>query len=247
MYCNNCGLKGHVFRSCQDPVVSCGVILVRDNAEVLMIRRKDSMSFTELLRGKYAPDDHDYIRALVENTTQSEQAALRSLPFDTLWGKLWGHGVDHHSNEYASAKERFETQDIAGLIEKYPSPYAEPEWGFPKGRRIRCETDIDCARREFHEETNIPPEAYTLHKNLTLCETFRGTNGIMYRHLYFVATVRDATKIQLDQKFTAMQRREISAIAWKSLNECDSLTRPHYTERAPMLQDLRSILPNLPA
>lgn len=43
MYCNNCGLKGHVFRDCKDPIVSCGIILLLEDL-VLMIRRKDSMS-----------------------------------------------------------------------------------------------------------------------------------------------------------------------------------------------------------
>lgn len=31
--------------------------------------------------------------------TQTEQALIRSQPFDALWAKLWGHGVEHHQNE----------------------------------------------------------------------------------------------------------------------------------------------------
>jgi hypothetical protein len=64
-------------------------------------------------------------------------------------------------------------------------------------------------------------------KNIMLSETFRGTNDIMYKHVYFLATLKDASKAQLDQKLTAMQRREISGIAWKTLRECQALTRPH--------------------
>ena len=29
----------------------------------------------------------------------------------------------------------------------------KPEWGFPKGRRNYQENDIDCATREWEEET----------------------------------------------------------------------------------------------
>lgn len=249
MYCNNCGLKGHVFRSCQDPIVSCGVILVRgtlpmdpEQAQLLMIRRKDSMSYTEFLRGKYSPEHPEYLHTLLENMTQGEQWSIRTQPFDTLWVKLWGHGVEHHLNEYPHAKERFESLDLDTLLDAHPSVYAEPEWGFPKGRRIRCETDLTCATREFFEETNIPREAYTILDNLLLAETFRGTNDVMYKHIYFLATLRDASKIQLDQKFTAMQRREISAIGWKCLKECEFLTRPHYTGRPALMENLRTIL-----
>ena len=251
MYCNNCGLRGHVFRDCQDPVVSCGIVLVRGGrnlpmdprgAEVLMIRRKDSMSYTEFLRGKYHPDNSDYLHSLLENMTQGEQELIRNNPFDSLWAKLWGYGVDHHSNEYPHAKQRFESQPISTLLDAHPTPYAESEWGFPKGRRIRCESDVECAIREFYEETNIPRDAYVILKNVLLSETFRGTNGIMYKHIYYVALITDESKIQIEQKFTAMQRREISAIAWKSLTECRALTRPHFTERIPMLETLTSIL-----
>lgn len=251
MYCNNCGLRGHVFRDCQDPIVSYGVVLVRggqnlpmnpETAQVLMIRRKDSMSYTEFMRGKYRSSEPAYLHSLLENMTQGEQALIRSQPFDTLWGKLWGYGVEHHYNEYPYAKQQFESHDIPTILDAHATPYTESEWGFPKGRRIRCETDFDCATREFLEETNIPREAYTVLKNILLSETFRGTNGIMYRHIYYLAVVRDPDMIQLDQKFTAMQRREISAIAWKSLGECRTLTRPHYTERDSMLDSLQSIL-----
>lgn len=207
-----------------------------------MIRRKDSMSYTEFLRGKYHPEDTGYLHSLLENMTQMEQDLIRTHPFDTLWSKLWGYGVDHHSNEYPHSKQRFESQSIAALLDAHPTPYVESEWGFPKGRRIRCESDVECAIREFYEETNIPRDAYILLKNVLLTETFRGTNGIMYKHIYYVALITDESKIQLDQKFTPMQRREISAIAWKSLDACRALTRPHFTERLPMLDTLESIL-----
>ena len=35
-----------------------------------------------------------------------------------------------------------------------------------------------------------------------------------------------------------MQRREISAIGWKTLSDCMALTRPQYTERLQLLNEL---------
>ena len=251
MYCNNCGLRGHVFRDCADPVVSCGIVLVRGSpnlpmdpaqCSVLMVRRKDSMSFTEFLRGKYSTHPAEYLGTLLSNMTQSEQHMIRTQQFDTLWVRLWGHGVEHHYNEYPYARQQYDQLDISALLDAHPTIYHEPEWGFPKGRRIRCETDIECATREFFEETNIPREAYAILKGVVISETFRGTNGVMYKHIYDVAIVRDELQIQLEQKFTAMQRREISAIAWKSLAECTTLTRPHYVDRERVLTELQDLL-----
>jgi|688.fasta_scaffold00940_14 8-oxo-dGTP pyrophosphatase MutT (NUDIX family) len=209
---------------------------------ILMIRRKDSMSFTEFLRGKYSTHPPEYLGVLLSNMTQPEQQMIRTQPFDTLWTRLWGYGVEHHYNEYPQARQQFDMLDINALLETYPSIYTEPEWGFPKGRRVRCETDIECATREFFEETNIPRDSYAILKGVVVSETFRGTNGVMYKHIYHVAIVTDASKIQLDQKFTTMQRREISAISWKSLEECSQLSRPHYVDRARILSELKDIL-----
>jgi hypothetical protein len=39
-----------------------------------------------------------------------------------------------------------------------------------------------------------------------------------------------------------MQRREISAIAWKTLLQAKQLVRPHHVERIGMLERLASIL-----
>jgi 8-oxo-dGTP pyrophosphatase MutT (NUDIX family) len=200
------------------------------------------MSFTEFLRGKYSTHPPEYLGVLLSNMTQPEQQMIRTQPFDTLWTRLWGYGVEHHYNEYPQARHQFEMLDINALLDTYPSIYTEPEWGFPKGRRVRCETDIECATREFFEETNIPRDSYAILKGVVVSETFRGTNGVMYKHIYHVAIVTDASKIQLDQKFTTMQRREISAISWKSLEECSQLSRPHYVDRARILSELKDIL-----
>ena len=248
MYCNNCGGKGHLFRTCKDPVLSCGILLIDTptlpinpaGARVLMIRRKDSMSFAEFLRGRYDPHDRPYVATLVQNMTLKEQALVASEPFEALWKLLWGD--DRTSPDFAPSRDRFNALDRKSLMREHLSEYTEPEWGFPKGRRMRGETDLACAVREFHEETNIPREAYVVLKNMILEETFTGLNNVRYRHLYFVALLRVPELVNLTQKFTAMQRREISGIAWKTFEEADALIRPHHVERRPMLDQLKSIL-----
>lgn len=248
MYCNNCGGRGHLFRTCRDPVLSCGVLLmdrpalpIRDeDVRVLMVRRKDSMSFAEFMRGKYDPENIPYVSTLVQNMTVKEQSLLVCESFDTLWRQLWGD--DRSSPDYAQSQEKFSTLDRFELMRKNLSVYTEPEWGFPKGRRMRGETDLACAIREFTEETNVPRESYTILKNIVLDETFTGLNGVRYRHVYFVALLKHPELVNLTQRFTPMQRREISGIGWKTFPEAHALVRPHHVERKQMLEQLRDIL-----
>jgi 8-oxo-dGTP pyrophosphatase MutT (NUDIX family) len=250
MYCNNCGESGHVFRSCPSPVISCGILFIRGTYEplvlpadprtigVLMVRRKDSMSYMEFVRGKYELHDIEYLKKQLQNMTVAEQQLIVNEQFETLWTKLWGNGRDLDSPEYEMAKHKFESLDRKLLVALVPSKFVEPEWGFPKGRRMRGETDIQCAEREFFEETNIPKESYAIRQDMTFSETFTGTNGVRYKHVYFVATMKDSKIMNLKQKFTPNQRREISSIGWKSLAECKNITRPHYVERKKMITEL---------
>lgn len=248
MFCNNCGGKGHLFRTCRDPVLSCGILLIdkpklpvsASDTRILMIRRKDSMSFAEFMRGKYEVEDLDYIGRLFKNMTLVEQCLITCSPFDTAWKHLWGD--DRSSSEYAISKEKFESLDRLQLMTNNLSCYTEPEWGFPKGRRMRGETDLDCSIREFNEETNIPREAYIVLKNMVLEETFMGLNGIRYKHIYFVALLKEPNLVNLQQRMTPMQRREISGIGWKTFNEALSLIRPHHVQRETMLNQLQSVI-----
>lgn len=250
MYCNNCGESGHVFRSCPSPVISCGILFIRGTYEplalpadpktigILMVRRKDSMSYMEFVRGKYELHDMEYLKKQIQNMTIQEQQSIVNESFETLWTRLWGNSRDMDTPEFELAKQKFESLDRKALITAVPSKFSEPEWGFPKGRRMRGETDVQCAEREFFEETNIPKEAYEIVPNLTFSETFTGTNNVRYKHIYFVAIMKDSKIMNLKQKFTSNQRREISSIGWKSLTECKHVTRPHYVERKKMISEL---------
>ena len=248
MYCNNCGRRGHVFKSCNDPIISYGLILidkpmlpVKDPFKILMVRRKDSMAYTEFLRGKYDLDNIDYIKTLLSNMTESEHQNLKTLDFNELWTLHWGVGRDHHSKEFEISKEKFTNLNMAELSEGIRG-YQEPEWGFPKGRRAPRESDIECAIREFSEETNICRDSYIICKNLLLSETFLGTNAILYKHEYFVAVLRNPESIDLEQALTIMQKKEVSAIEWKTTSECKILTRPHYIQRSNLLESFEKII-----
>ena len=250
MYCNNCGERGHVFKSCSEPIMSCGLILLDKpslpvepkTVRMLMVRRKDSMAYTEFLRGKYATDDIDYIKKLLSNMTLLEHARLAGGTFDDLWTSHWGEERGHHSQEYDSSKERFNSINICEIVKTVESGFSESEWGFPKGRRRHREADINCAIREFGEETNIPQSSYILCKNLILQETFHGTNGVMYKHVYFICVLRKGVILDLTQTMTSAQKCEVSAIDWKTIAQCRALTRPHYSQRSEMLDSFERIL-----
>lgn len=208
------------------------------STSILMVKRKDSMAYMEFIRGKYNPSDTHYIQRLMKHMTKQEQDHIRKEDFDTLWTKLWGAGRDTHSTEYFLAKDHYEIINRTQLLNEVPSVFTEPEWGFPKGRRSKGETDLECGIREFWEETNINSEAYVVVPALSFTEIFTGTNDIKYKHIYFVALLREPSLLPNEKALTTVQRREVSEVGWKSITEAKEITRPHYTERKRMLCDL---------
>ena len=198
------------------------------------------MSFAEFMRGKYEPTDIPYVSTLVKNMTLKEQASVASDSFESNWRQMWGD--DRMTSDYIQSREKFNALDRMALMRNNISDYTEPEWGFPKGRRMRGESDLACAVREFDEETNIPRESFVVLKNIVLTETFMGLNNIQYKHVYFVALTKDPGLVNLNQKLTAVQRREISGIGWKSFDEAYDLVRPHHLERKRMLEELHSVI-----
>jgi ADP-ribose pyrophosphatase YjhB (NUDIX family) len=244
MFCNNCGESGHQFKTCKEPTISCGLIILNTSTlpskdpKLLMIRRKDSLSFLEFMRGKYSIDDKEYIGKLLSNMTHKEIDILRTKPFDVIWNSLWSE----QTADYVRSKDLFALLDLEKLLMEYSSPYSDQEWGFPKGRRMRGETVVDCATREFFEETNIVRASYIVLKNIILEETFEGLNGKMYKHIYYVCILNPANRINLERKLTNLQLREVSAVAWKTLEECQNLIRPQHTQRKQLLEELKNII-----
>ena len=116
-FCNNCGNFGHTYNNCRHPILSYGIILYTIDKEsniprIVMIERKDSLSFIEFIRGKYKnPENRTYIELLISRMTNDEKMNLLKYSFDELWIKLWIH-IDtvnqRIQKEYIKSKSIFE-------------------------------------------------------------------------------------------------------------------------------------------
>ena len=70
--------------------------------------------------------------------------------------------------------------------------YEHPEWEFPKGRKNKDEMDLECALREFEEETGISKDKLTIFDNIEpVYETINGSNGKQYKIIYYIGVMND--------------------------------------------------------
>lgn len=198
--------------------------------------------------GLEAPRHLSYLRTLVEGLTANEREWLLELPFEQLWKNLWCHpSSQSHLVDYQLAAEKFahirhETDLLQRLIEETPSRWAEPEWGFPKGKREPRESDLNCATREFSEETGISSsDFYILSDIKPIQEVYTADNGITYRHIYYVAMASRALPVYISP-FNRTLTSEIRKIAWCSLEQALARLRPYHDAKANILRTLEEAL-----
>ena len=108
----------------------------------------------------------------------------------------------------------------------------ETEWGFPKGRRNLKESDLNCAKREFEEESGYRSNEYViLDETKSFEEIFSGTNNIRYKHIYYIGkALNDKTNLNID-KNNFSQFSEIKKINWFTFKEGTEIIRDYNSER----------------
>ena len=259
--CGNCGAVGHVYRNCNHPISSYGIITVRlvhdpitkvITPYYLMVQRKDSLSFVEFMRGKYGLEDRNYLLKLFSNMTQRERINLLNKDFDTLWKELWQiQECTSFMKEYNESKSKFvmlrkgyilqnETSEILCslhyLVHNSKSNLEDTEWGFPKGRRNINEDDVTCAFREFREETGINARQVAIASDIKpFEEVFSGSNHVRYRHIYYLAVHND-TRPPSPTPISRSQSKEIKNIQWFSYEAAQAKISDYNIERKELFK-----------
>lgn len=221
--------------------------IINNDLEYLIIRRKHSLGYIEFIRGRYDIADKSTIYHLIRQMTPQEINCIKTLEFKELWEEVWKKTSYNKTylKEMEESQEKFNTlKEEKFLEETFENDYAEPEWGFPKGRRNPNEKNLKCALREFFEETGIvKSDLIILNKLFPLQEIFFGTNGIKYKHIYYIALYDSDEDISIG-KIQEDQLTEIGDIQWKKLDECLNLFRPYHEEKKKILVSLNNFIIN---
>ncbi len=229
----------------------------------LMVQRKHSICYVEFIRGKYDIENIDYIYNTIQYMTNEERIRLMTVPFKTQWIELWhltpdmvpiAKAMNNVSKEirdkdYQVALEKYETlkagiklirnemmmeYSLERLIKLSKYEYRSAEWGFPKGRRNMREKNIECANREFQEETNLKESDYQVVNLSPVEETFRGINGTLYKHIYYISQACRKLDLKIDKE-NYHQTIEIGSIQWFTLNQCLDAIREYNVEKRNLI------------
>lgn len=278
-YCINCNMNGHVYYNCKKPLLSNGIIAVKmsenDNEErmFLMVKRKHTFGFIDFVRGKYSVNNKSHLLGMINEMTLGEKDKILNLDFVSLWNYLWGNmkeneinkdeatKISNFDNEKKHAENKLKTlkegvylendnYNLKQLIEISTTVWSDPEWEFPKGRKNIGENDIECAFREFVEETGYTYNNLILIRNLLPYEEiFIGSNYESYKNKYFVCSfVPNNMKLNTDivlslsepinPPINKFDKYEISEVQWFTYSECLKHIRNYNHEKKRLLANI---------
>jgi 8-oxo-dGTP pyrophosphatase MutT (NUDIX family) len=232
---------------------SYGIALCRYNNtknyqnEILMIKKRYTYHYFSFIFGYYKKYNNNQLQYLFDNMTFGEKLDILSMKFSNMWYRLWicdpekNYNINslfNKSNDenycknlkyYFRKKSKFDAiflrdggKRLKRLINN--SMTAVTPWEIPKGGKDADESDIECAKREFEEETGINPMNYTILWHVKPITVSHKDDDIIYRSVYYLAYLNNNNNWKPRIRFdTSHQLTEIEQVRWVSLNDIQFL------------------------
>lgn len=134
---------------------SYGIIL-KCQDRYLIVQNRDSEAFIYFFFANIQHWKEYRFKQLFSSFSVDEKERLLYMPFHDIYMDLYvNHVPAKHHNKYLNAEKNYNyLHNHEHLLNLLKQSFHRPiPWIFPKGRIETGETEVDCAIREFHEET----------------------------------------------------------------------------------------------
>lgn len=207
---------------------SCGVILIDYSAastpRVVLVQRRYTYAFGDFVHGRYDTSRPESALRLLRDMTVDERLLIWGWDFQAIWARVWLR-ASVNPDLYARKRQIFYSawgseKRLQSLIQVSSlAPAVEgPEWEIPKGRAHGGESDLECAIREFGEETGIPKKSYQILPTFRL-EMPYTIGSIEYQNVYFLGVALCPIAVRVTFTRTLAQPSEVAVAGWYGLDE----------------------------
>jgi 8-oxo-dGTP pyrophosphatase MutT (NUDIX family) len=126
--------------------------------------------------------------------------------------------------EMIISNKKFNYLKSINFFDNLFSEYSSTEWEIPKGGKKYNETNINCAIREFEEETSLTKNNYKIINCVDpIHDIFIGTNNKEYRHIFYTALYNNNNN---SDEYNH-SNNEIDCVKWCSWNDINTIIRPY--------------------
>jgi 8-oxo-dGTP pyrophosphatase MutT (NUDIX family) len=207
-----------------------------NSLEMVMVKKRVSFYFVEFVMRPQNRREEERLIHMLNNMTSDEKLDILSLDFSRMYYRIWFSNPEkldsnvsaERTEKYYYLKSNFEKNFLVDRGEKLRelidrSQNIESLWEIPKGRKNNPqEKDMNCAIREFEEETNIPPDDYQILDEKPMVFSYCNAR-VKYINVYYIALLKNdrwlnPRCLKINYK-NAQQLSEISDIRWMDINQ----------------------------
>jgi 8-oxo-dGTP pyrophosphatase MutT (NUDIX family) len=214
-----------------------------NSIKFLLVNRRHSLNYIDFIRGKYNINDINGINKMCSFMSSEEINMIKTHDFNKLWYDLWLKNAfkKKYSEEMNLSNIKFNHLKQLGILDNIKTEYNSTEWEIPKGRKNNNETNLNCAIREFKEETSLSSNDYNIISCLDpIHDIFIGTNNKNYRHVFYTAILNNNIDINNDFK-----NNEIDEVRWCKWSELNDLIRPYNSNKINILTSIFLFILNI--
>ena len=198
--------------------ISCGICCLRkknNKYEFVMVKKNCSYSFFNFTLGKYEKN----MRNMFNNMTFDEKNIICSRNYEFVFYNCYRNrkNVKISKKKYAKLEKKYNNfinsnsfKDIFNTVN------IDDLWEFPKGKLENNENMIECAMREFEEETSIMTFKYKVLFDVEPLILNKIHNGINYKSIYYFAIYLSNHD---DLTFKYDFNPEVCEKAWRFVND----------------------------
>ena len=217
-------------------------IVPDEPAHVLLVKRRVTYQFCEFVHGHWSRYNKKRLISLFNNMTAAEKVDILSLNFDYLWYRVWllhppvetPPGITVQTGTpsyefYRQKREYFEStfkRDDGKRLNSLVRGTSNKGtlWAIPKGHKGAQESEVECAVREFYEETSIEKKSYKLINRPPISYSYT-TLGTNYISRYFIALVRPGVEPKVRFRPGNNQLAEVDEVAWFPVDRLPELSK----------------------
>lgn len=146
----------------------------KQQMEMLMVEKRVSYYFLDFVLNKYTHKDIPSLSNMLSNMTTDEKLILKYMNPKKIWFKAWLEDIDNPNITLMRLKQyhKFEAKfrETISKIKEHKfikllnmTKHNNNMWEIPKGRKLnKSEKNLNCAIREFTEETNYDSSKITI-------------------------------------------------------------------------------------
>lgn len=198
--------------------------------QLLLIKKKYTYAFTDFLYGNYNINDSYTIKQMLNNMNAYEKSLLLSKDFSKMWYHVFNIDPDKQETDYSMVQfyntkkkiyDKKITMPVFIKLKQYihQSFICNSSWEIPKGKKNQGELPLDCALREFEEETGLSPMdlCFTGYDTYSYIITTKETKYVME---YYITTIDISCRYPNQINYL-----EIDDIRWMTRTEIENCDR----------------------